>query len=88
MLLPTNQCATITKLKNNGFNMLKNLQTLPIDEKIQLVEDLWDSIGQAQLNILTQAQKIELDARLDAYTIDGNKGREINTVLSDIKNRL
>lgn len=68
--------------------MLKNLKTLPINEKIQLVEDLWDSIGQAQLNILTQAQKIELDTRLDAYTMDGNKGREINTVLNDIKSRL
>lgn len=68
--------------------MLKNLKTLPIDEKIQLVEDFWDSIGQTQLNILTQAQKTELDARLDTYKMNGNKGREINTVLNDIKSRL
>ncbi len=68
--------------------MLENLQTLPIDEKIQLVEDLWDSIGQAQLNTLTQAQEIELNIRLDAYTMDGNKGRNMDVVLSDIRNRL
>ncbi|MBE8190094.1 MAG: addiction module protein [Candidatus Thioglobus sp.] len=68
--------------------MLAELKTLPINAKIQLVEDLWDSIGQEQLGSLTQAQKKELDARLDAYIVDGNKGREINTVLNNIKNRL
>jgi putative addiction module component (TIGR02574 family) len=39
---------------------------LPIDERIQLVEDLWDSIAADTAGPpLTEAQKCELDRRLD-----------------------
>ena len=67
--------------------MLKTLKDLPIDEKIQLVESLWDSISQDNI-LLTQDQKNELDARLNAYSVDGNKGRDANIVFSEIKNSL
>ena len=39
-----------------------------MSERIQLVEDLWDSIATVPEAVsLTEAQKEELDRRLDAY---------------------
>lgn len=53
-----------------------NLRKLPLDERIRLVEDLWDSIAADQKALpLTQEQREELDRRLDAYERDGNPGR-------------
>lgn len=69
--------------------MIANLNTLPIKERIQLVEDLWDSIAE-EIAVLpvTKEQKDELDARLEAYTLDGNKGREPKLVFAEIRNKL
>jgi len=65
------------------------LQELPIDERIKLVEDLWDSIASDQRALpLTPAQRAELDRRLDAYAIDKNRGRPASDVIADIRRRL
>ena len=69
--------------------MNSNLKQLPVDERIRLVEDLWDSIASDQKTIpLTQEQKTELDKRLDAYEATGDPGRPIDEVISEIRNRL
>jgi putative addiction module component (TIGR02574 family) len=69
--------------------MIANLNTLPIDERIQLVEDLWDSIAQEKYVLpVTKEQKAELDSRLEAYALDGNKVREAKLVFADIKKQL
>jgi len=69
--------------------MIANLNTLPIDKRIQLVEDLWDSIAQESAVLpITKEQKIELDSRLSAYALDGEKGREAQLVFADIRRRL
>lgn len=69
--------------------MDKNLRQLSIAQRIQLVEDIWDSIADEQSAItLTQEQRTELDRRLDAYKIDGNKGRFAKDVISEIRKRL
>jgi len=41
--------------------MISNLNTLPIDQRIQLVEDLWDSIAEEKLDlpITQQIQQIQ-----------------------------
>lgn len=65
------------------------LQELPIDERIKLVEDLWDSIAADQKALpLTPEQKAELDCRLDAYAIDKNRGRPVADAVADIRRRL
>ncbi len=65
------------------------LRELPLDERIRLVEDLWDSIAADQQAIpLTAEQKAELDRRLSAYKIDGNRGRPAAEVLADIRRQL
>ena len=69
--------------------MNSKLKSLPISEKIQLVEDLWDSIASEQeAVILTPEQKSELDDRLDSFDIDGNIGRPIGAVLEDVHQKL
>ena len=69
--------------------MITNLNTLPIGEKIQLVEDLWDSIAADQASLpLTAEQREELDKRLDSYESDGIEGRVASEVISDIRKRL
>jgi len=41
---------------------------LAVTERIQLVEDIWDSIAECPESVrLTDAQRVELDRRLDAY---------------------
>ena len=69
--------------------MAEDLRTLSIGERMQLVEDLWDSIAADQTVLpLTDEQRIELDRRLDAYETDNSKGREASEVLMDLKKRL
>ena len=63
--------------------------SLPIAERIKLVEALWDSIAreQATLSIPLEHKK-ELDLRLTAYNKDGLKGRLSHEVLADIWKKL
>ena len=64
-------------------------QQLPVEERIKLVEDLWDSIAADQQALrLTPAQKAELDLRLDAYEIDKNRGRTATDAVADIRRKL
>ena len=47
--------------------ILKSVLALPMDERIQLVEDVWESIAETPDAItLTDEQRQELDRRLDA----------------------
>ena len=68
---------------------MASILKLPIEDRIRLVEDIWDSIAADQLALdLTEAQKAELDKRLDAFEKDGDVGREASEVISDIRSRL
>ena len=69
--------------------MNSKLQMLPFDERIKLVEDLWDSIAaDKQALVLTIEQKAELDSRLDAYALDKNRGSLATDVIATIRRRL
>ena len=69
--------------------MADDLRTLSIDERMQLVEDIWDSIATDQAILpLTDEQRIELDRRLDAYETDNIRGREASEVVTDLKKRV
>ncbi len=51
----------------NGFSIASILK-LDVTERIQLVEDVWDSVAAVPEAIpLTDKQRKELDRRLDAY---------------------
>lgn len=69
--------------------MKSDLRKLPLDERIQLVEDLWDSIAADQSALpLTPEQRAELDRRLDAYEADGDPGRPAEEVIEEIRRKL
>ena len=69
--------------------MNTKLKQLPVEEKIRLVEDLWDSIAADQQALrLTVEQKAELDRRLDAYELDKNRGRLAADAVADIRHKL
>lgn len=64
-------------------------QQLPVEDRIKLVEDLWDSIAADQQALrLTAEQKAELDRRLDAYEIDKNRGHLAADAVADIRRKL
>ena len=49
--------------------------SLSVPERIQLVEDIWDTIAEIPEEIgLTDEQKAELDRRLDAYNQNPDEG--------------
>ena len=65
------------------------LRELSIEERIRLVEDLWDSIAADQQTLrLTAEQKTELDRRLSAYKVDQKRGRSVEDVLADVRHQL
>ncbi|OGP88314.1 MAG: addiction module protein [Deltaproteobacteria bacterium RBG_16_47_11] len=48
---------------------------LSVSERIQLAQDIWDSIVEVPDSVpLTDEQKAQLDRRLDAYHRDPNAG--------------
>lgn len=68
---------------------LASLRQLPVEQRMHLVEELWDSIAADQEALpLTNEQRVELDRRLDAYEADGNPGRPAKVALDDIRKRL
>lgn len=69
--------------------MNADLRRLPLEERIRLVEDLWDSIAADQNMLpLTPEQRAELDRRLDAYESDQDPGRPAEDVIAEIKKHL
>ena len=64
----------------------QNVLALSISERIQLVEDIWDSIEKVPESLqLSEEQKIELDRRLDSYRDDPGKGSPWDEVCARIK---
>jgi putative addiction module component (TIGR02574 family) len=59
------------------------------DERIQLAEDLWDSLDdRPEILPLTESQAREIDRRLAAYRRDGDPGQPWDAVLDRIEARL
>ena len=53
----------------------EDILNLSISERIQLVEDIWDSIADVPEAVaLTDDQKRELDNRLDAHRLKPDEG--------------
>lgn len=69
--------------------MKTELRNLPIKERVQLVEDIWDSISLDQKILsLSDSQRKELDLRLKSYEVDNNKGNPVKEVLLKIQQLL
>lgn len=69
--------------------MNTGVRDLPVDQRIRLVEEVWDSIAADQGCLkLSEAQRKELDQRLDALAQDGDSGDKAATVLERIRKQL
>lgn len=62
---------------------------LSVAERIQIVEDIWDSISESPESLfLSEAEKKELDKRLESYDQTPNEGIEWETLKKNLlKNR-
>ena len=57
-------------------------------ERLQLIEDLWDSLSETPEAVpLTSDQRAELDRRLDKLEREGPTGVPAQDVLNRIRNR-
>ena len=66
---------------------IDEIKKLSISERIQLVEDIWDSIMAEPESIeLTDAQKQEIDKRLENYNNNNQSGSPWNEVKQRIRN--
>ena len=66
-----------------------NINDLSLEERLQLVEDIRDSIAAEQDVLpLTSKHRQELDRRLGAYRIDRNRGASAVESLERIRSRL
>lgn len=64
---------------------LQELETLPVPERLQLVEDLWDSIARSNVEIpIPQWQIDELDRRKQNYLRNPDSGQTWDEVKQDI----
>ncbi len=69
--------------------MATSIRNLLLEERIKLLEDLWDSIAAQQERLpLTPDQQAELDDRLDEIEVDGEVGEPAATVLTRIRRAL
>jgi len=65
-----------------------NVLSLSIPERIQLVEDIWDTIAEVPEEVrLTDEQKAEIDRRLDAYHRNPDEGSPWGMVRERIRSR-
>lgn len=68
---------------------LRQLHELPVAERLELVEDLWDSIAEEPGELrLSAAHVAELDRRLERLEDSPQEGTEWNTLKARIAGSL
>jgi len=69
-------------------SLIDELKSLPVSERLDLVEQLWDSIAADSDSIpLTDAQARLIDERLDAHRKDPKSGIAWDNLKTELKNR-
>ena len=65
-----------------------DIMNLSVAERIQLAEDIWDSVAEAPESVaLTDSEKSELDRRLGAYHQNPDEGSPWEPLRERIRNR-
>ena len=65
-----------------------NINDLSPEERLRLIEELWDSLNERPGTVpLTNAQREELDRRLDGLESSGPEGIPWDHVLEQIRSR-
>jgi putative addiction module component (TIGR02574 family) len=67
---------------------LEEIRDLSVSERIQLVEDIWDTVAAESPDLeLTEVQKAELERRLALHNEDPRRGSPWSEVKARILNR-
>lgn len=62
--------------------------SLSVPERIQLIEDIWDTVAEVPEEVtMTDAQRVEIDRRLDAYHQNPDEGASWEVVRERIRSR-
>jgi putative addiction module component (TIGR02574 family) len=68
--------------------LAKDLLNLPVEERLRLVEDLWESIREFPDSLpITEGQRDELDRRVIAHRSEPEAAETLEVVLERIRNR-
>lgn len=68
-------------------NLTEEAKKLSIAERINLVEEIWDSIAEENGCFeLSEAQKEELDRRLESFRADPSRGRTWEEIRAEFLN--
>jgi len=68
---------------------VKDLLTLPLGQRLELVQTLWDSIAAEQMGPeLTEADRQVIDQRLESFRADGHPGLDAEAALDAIEQSL
>jgi len=66
----------------------KDILDLSVSERIQLAQDIWDSVAQVPESLsLSDEEKTEIERRLEAYHRDPHTGSPWSVVRDRIRNR-
>ncbi|MFS8084344.1 MAG: addiction module protein [Acidobacteriota bacterium] len=69
-------------------NLVNTAKKLPLAERIELIEALWESIAEDGYEPrLTAEQASELDRRLDAHRLDPDSVVSWESIKKDLRNR-
>ena len=69
--------------------VVNDLLTLPLSERLELVQTLWDSIAAEQNGPgLTDADRQLIDQRLESFLADGDPGIDADAALDSIEQSL
>ena len=69
--------------------MVNDLLTLPLVQRLELVQTLWDSIAAEQIGPeLTDADQPLIDQRLESFLTDDGTGLDADAVLAAIEQSL
>ena len=69
--------------------MVHNLLNLPLTQRLELVQTLWDSIAAEQIGpALTEADRQLIDQRLERFLADGDPGLDPDAALDAIEQTL
>ena len=69
--------------------MVNDLLTLPLAQRLELVQTLWDSIAAEQIGPeLSEADRQVIDQRLERFLTDGEAGLDADEVLNALEQSL
>ena len=69
----------------SGFSLPPEIRTLPVAQRLVLVEEIWNSIAEDEASFeLSDAHKTELDRRLQKHEADPERG----VLWKEVKQRL